>query len=256
MCHKILIISPSEESQELLASKVSSNFQTYTTGEWIDAIALIRSRRIQLIICAASDDPGPGYQLCRQFKANNISGHIPIILITTGNNLNVGLKALEAGADVHIGGILFREYLDAQIRNLITNRLKVREHFAGPVKIDEVKPEAEGKEHIMRKLTSCLFTDAPNSEIGVDQLAKLMHMSRPTLYRKIKHITNLTPNEIINEARLRKAAELLAETDLKVSDVARMVGYGSASSFGKLFLKQFKVTPATYQRMKKLMDAA
>jgi AraC-like DNA-binding protein len=115
---------------------------------------------------------------------------------------------------------------------------------------------AKEKETIQQKLHECLFGQERGLILNVDLLAKLMHMSRPTLYRKMKTITDRTPNELINEARLKRAAELLAGGEYRVFEVARMVGYTTQSSFGKSFLKQFKVTPATYQRRKKIMDAA
>ncbi|WP_315823610.1 helix-turn-helix transcriptional regulator [Paraflavitalea speifideaquila] len=111
------------------------------------------------------------------------------------------------------------------------------------------------KEVIQQKLNDCLFGQERDEVLNVDLLAKLMHMSRPTLYRKMKTITDRTPNELINEARLNRAAELLAGGEYRVFEVARMVGYTSQSSFGKSFLKQFKVTPATYRRMNKLVIA-
>jgi two-component system cell cycle response regulator len=256
MCHNVLIIAPSREAQQTLSDKLNVDYQIFTANDWFDSITLIKKQAIQLVICLTGDKSASGFLLCRQLKTNSISAHLPVILITAGENLQVRIKALEAGADVHLGGPLFREYLDVQMRNLIVNRIKVRQHFARPVGADDDQPDLEGKDQIIRKLSNCLLDLEPDTGLGVDQLARLMHMSRPTLYRKMKHITNLTPNELINEARLRKAAELLAGGEHKIADVARMVGYGSQSSFGKSFLKQFKVTPATYQRMKKIMDAA
>ncbi|MBO9563885.1 MAG: helix-turn-helix transcriptional regulator [Niastella sp.] len=112
------------------------------------------------------------------------------------------------------------------------------------------------KEELLKKLQECLFEQSSTKDLNVESLARLMHMSRPTLYRKMKIISDRTPNELINEIRLQKAADLLAAGDLRVFEVAKMVGYTSQSSFGKSFLRQFKVTPATYQRAKKIMDAA
>jgi len=89
-----------------------------------------------------------------------------------------------------------------------------------------------------------------NPELDVDQLAKIMNMSRPTLYRKIKAISDLTPNELIHVSRLKKAAELLATTDFKVYEVADMVGYNSQNNFGRSFLKQFGMPPTEYQKAK------
>jgi AraC-like DNA-binding protein len=78
-----------------------------------------------------------------------------------------------------------------------------------------------------------------------------MNMSRPTLYRKIKRITGLSPNGLINLTRLQHAASLLESAPYKVNEIAGMTGFLSPGSFGKAFVKQFKITPTAYQRMKK-----
>lgn len=111
------------------------------------------------------------------------------------------------------------------------------------------------KEYIVKMINECLLADERSHHLCVDWLARFLHMSRPTLYRKVKSITGLTPNELISEARLNRAAALLAGGIHRSCEVAKMVGYTSQSSFGKSFLKQFKVTPAQYQRMKRVMEA-
>ena len=71
-------------------------------------------------------------------------------------------------------------------------------------------------------------------------------MSRSTLYRKIKEMSDLSPNELINIARLKKAAELLKKGNYKIYEVAELVGYNSQTSFGRNFQKQFNMTPTEY----------
>jgi AraC-like DNA-binding protein len=103
----------------------------------------------------------------------------------------------------------------------------------------------------IKTLHDFLFENMQNSSLNVGHLAKALYMSRPTLYRKIKAITDLTPNELINRARLKQAADLLESADYKVFEIAQMVGFNSQSSFGKAFIKHFKVTPTEYQLMNK-----
>jgi AraC-like DNA-binding protein len=111
------------------------------------------------------------------------------------------------------------------------------------------------EDDFIKRLNACIYENIANKKLSVDWLARCMNMSRPTLYRKIKEVTAHTPNELIAQARLQQAAMLLQLPDYKVFEVAQMVGFHSSSSFGKAFLKQFKVTPATYQRMNKQQDA-
>ncbi|NCP52330.1 MAG: helix-turn-helix transcriptional regulator, partial [Flavobacteriales bacterium] len=69
---------------------------------------------------------------------------------------------------------------------------------------------------------------------------------RSTLYRKINSISNLSPNELINITRLKKAAELLKTGRYKIYEVADMVGFNSQVSFGRSFQRQFNMTPSEY----------
>ena len=109
------------------------------------------------------------------------------------------------------------------------------------------------EENFIKKLNDYLYNNVQNSSLSVGLLAASMFMSRATLYRKIKSLTDLTPNELINGARLKQAAELLRSADYKVFEIAKMVGFNSQSSFGKVFIKHFKMTPTEYQRLNKKM---
>ncbi len=85
--------------------------------------------------------------------------------------------------------------------------------------------------------------------LDVEKLARIMNVSKPTLYRKIKSISDLSANELINITRLKKAAELLAEGNMKIYEVSDIVGYSSQTNFGRNFIKQFGMTPSHYQTM-------
>ena len=74
----------------------------------------------------------------------------------------------------------------------------------------------------------------------------MMNMSRPTFYRKIKGLSNLSPNELITISRLKKAAELMSEGKYKITEVASIVGYHLNSNFSRDFNKQFGMSPSNY----------
>lgn len=83
-------------------------------------------------------------------------------------------------------------------------------------------------------------------DLDVDALSRMMNMSRGTFYRKIKGLSDLTPNELINISRLKKATELLAERRYKINEVANTVEYNLNSNFSRDFHRQFGVTPSNY----------
>ncbi len=192
-----------------------------------------------------------GFELCRLIKSNFDYSHIPVILLTARNTLKSKIEGLELGADAYIEKPFSPEYLQVQIANLLTNRNKIKEYFASSPLV-HIKSIAYSKadELFLEKVNDCIAKNLEDTELDVEKLAKLMNMSKPTLYRKIKSLSDLSPNELINITRLKKAAELLLEGKYKIYEVADLVGYASQTNFGRNFLKQFGMTPSDYLSMK------
>jgi len=192
-----------------------------------------------------------GFELCRLIKTDFEYSHIPVILLTAKNTLQSKIEGLELGADAYIEKPFSPEYLQVQIANLLSNRSKIKDYFASSPLV-HIKSMAHSKsdEMFLGDLNEAICNNLDDTDLDVDKLARLVNMSRPTLYRKIKSISGLTPNELINITRLKKAAQMLADGGLKIYEVADMTGFGSQTNFGRNFLKQFGMTPTEYLALK------
>ncbi len=84
-----------------------------------------------------------------------------------------------------------------------------------------------------------------NEDFSVDMLCKEVGISERHLQRKIKAVTNKSPNQLISSVRLHKAKELLSENNNNISQVAYMTGFNNPSYFAKCFKKEFGVSPST-----------
>lgn len=171
----------------------------------------------------------------------------PIILLTAKTSLQSKIEGLETGADAYIEKPFDMGYLQAQIRSLLHNRDSIKEYFKQSplIHIKGMKISNADKDFISR-LNHAIYENVADKDLNVDLLAKTMNMSRPTLYRKIKGLSDLSPNELIQISRLKKAAELLAEDHLKVAEVSLMVGYTVQSNFSRDFHKQFGKSPTQF----------
>ena len=85
-----------------------------------------------------------------------------------------------------------------------------------------------------------------NSGLNVNYLAEKLNISRSGLFAKIKTLADVTPNEMIQIVRLKRAAELLLEKKYTISEIGYMVGFSNPSYFSKCFQKQFGVRPMDY----------
>jgi ligand-binding sensor domain-containing protein/AraC-like DNA-binding protein len=106
--------------------------------------------------------------------------------------------------------------------------------------------QSEPDQALLKKLNDYILDNLSDTSMDVDQLAESLNMSRATFYRKVKAISNLTPNELINITRLKKAAELLVNSDLKIQQIANQTGFSSQAQFGRSFMRQFGMSPTEY----------
>jgi ligand-binding sensor domain-containing protein/signal transduction histidine kinase/DNA-binding response OmpR family regulator len=247
----LLLVENNREMLEFIAGELSADYHILKAHNGERALELLQKESVQLIVSDVMMDGMGGFELCKQLKANIDNSHIPIILLTAKNSLQAKIEGLESGADAYIEKPFSPEHLKVQITNLLTNRTKIKEYFSSSPLV-HLKSIAYSKadELFLEKLNEAIYKNIADADLNVDHLAEIMNMSRPTLYRKIKAISNLTPNELINIARLKKAAELLTEGEYKIYEIANIVGYNSQTSFGRNFLKQFGMTPSEYASAK------
>ncbi|WP_276500269.1 response regulator [Terrimonas pollutisoli] len=247
----ILLVDDNDEILEFLEHELNEKYSIIKALNGEEALGLLGANAVQLVISDVMMPVMDGFELCRLIKSNFEYSHIPVILLTARNTLQSKIEGLELGADAYIEKPFSPEYLQVQISNLLTNRNKIKEYFASSPLV-HIKSIAYSKadELFLEKVNDCIAKNLEDTELDVEKLAKLMNMSKPTLYRKIKSLSDLSPNELINITRLKKAAELLLEGKYKIYEVADLVGYASQTNFGRNFLKQFGMTPSDYLNMK------
>jgi two-component system cell cycle response regulator len=245
----ILLVDDNEEILEFIADDLSDKYQVIMAQNGMEALKVLEKEIIQLVISDVMMPKMDGFELCALLKSKIEFSHIPVILLTAKNTLQAKIQGLELGADAYVEKPFSPEFLQVQVSSLIKNRNKIKAYFLNSPLI-HLKSMAHTKadEIFLEKLQHNINVNLNNPDLDVERLAESMNVSRPTLYRKIKSISDLSPNELINLARLKKAASLLNEGILKIYEISEMVGYSSQTHFGRNFSKQFGMSPSDYMR--------
>lgn len=253
MSAAILVIDDHEDILEFLQDELQEKYTVFTAPDCNAALNILLDEPIQLIVSDIMMPGMDGMELCRYVKTNIDYSHIPVILLTAKNTLQSKIEGLEMGADAYIEKPFSPAHLQAQIASLLHNRNRVREHFIqSPHAAISSIAHTDSDEVFLETLSKIIHQQLEDPALDVEKLASLMNMSRPTLYRKIKGISHMTPHELINLTRLKKAAKLLANGGYRVAEIAVMVGYQSQTNFGRNFLKQFGMTPTEYMHGKQV----
>jgi signal transduction histidine kinase/ligand-binding sensor domain-containing protein/DNA-binding response OmpR family regulator len=249
----ILVVDDNLEINEFLAKTLRRDYCVCSVFNGQDAMKIVREKGIQLILSDVMMPLMDGFEFCKAIKTDLEVCHIPVILLTAKSALQSKIEGLESGADVYIEKPFSPEYLLAQVNTLLKNREMIKSHFANSPLV-HIKNIAYSKADklFLEKLNNIILDNMAEADLDVNKLAEVMNMSKPTLYRKIKAISNLSPNELISIARLKKAAELLASDEYRIYEIALMVGFNSQTYFGHSFFKQFHMTPKEYVKKKRL----
>ncbi|WP_449439274.1 hybrid sensor histidine kinase/response regulator transcription factor [Pedobacter steynii] len=243
----ILLVDDNADILQFIAKELGDTYNCITASNGQVALNMLKDNAIQLIVSDVMMPVMDGYELCRQVKTNLDYSHIPLILLTAKSAFQSKIEGLEIGADAYIEKPFSPQHLQVQIQNLLFNRNQLKDYFVRSPLI-HIKSIAHTKpdEILLEKLNDFIIKNIANRDLDVDKLAETLNMSRATFYRKIKSVSNLSPNELINITRLKKAAELLVETNYKIQQIADLTGFTSQSQLGRAFTKQFGVTPSEY----------
>ncbi|EDM35337.1 putative two-component system sensor kinase/response regulator fusion protein [Pedobacter sp. BAL39] len=243
----ILLVDDNEDILDFVSDDLSEKYEVLTATNGVEALALLQTEIVHLVVSDVMMPEMDGFELCDRIKSELEFSHIPVVLLTAKNSMQSKIEGLEMGADAYVEKPFSPEFLQVQIASLLKNRSKIQAYYSSSPLI-HMKSMAYSKadESFLGKLNDTIYKNLDNPDLDVDHLADHMNISRPTLYRKIKSISDLSPNELINLARLKKAAELLNEGMLKIYEISEMVGYSSQSHFGRNFAKQFGMSPTDY----------
>lgn len=200
-----------------------------------------------IIICDVMMPRIDGVTVCRKIRANMLTSHIPVILLTAKASDTYALEGLQSGANDYIFKPFNAAILKTKVRNLIALRDEVSKRFVKQpaARIQDISPTPLD-EKFLTKAYEIVEKNLSNPNLDVDAFSIAIGMSRAQLYRKIQVLSGQSVKEFIRIIRLKKAAEMLLKSELNISQVAFDVGFSSVAYFTKSFSSYFGVTPSKY----------
>ncbi len=243
----ILTVEDNKELQQFLIKQLATLYRVLKTSNGEEALTVLSKENVDMVVSDIAMPVMDGITLCKAIKENINYSHIPVILLTGKTAMESKIEGLQSGADEYIEKPYSIEYLMARIENIFKTREKIRETYKlSPELAYSTIVHSKADEEFINLLVKNIHARIEDVDLNVDQLAEVMNLSRATLYRKVSSISELTPNDFILLVRLKKAAELLIESDYRVNEIAYVVGFSSPTYFSKCFFKQFGVLPKNF----------
>lgn len=246
--YKVLIVEDMRSIRLHLIAVLEKYFVVFEASDGKAGYEMIIKEKPDLIISDVAMPFMDGIELCKLVKTSPAISHIPIILLTAKDTIDDRLTGLGVGADDYIVKPFEVAILIARVNNLIQSRNKMRQKFASQIELEaDQLANTDIDKLFFKKAVDLIHEHIDKNEFTIDTFVKLMGGSRSSVYDKIKAVTNMSVNEFIKTIRLKKAALLIRESNLSISEVAYRVGFKDTSHFTKVFKKQYGKSPTEYK---------
>lgn len=246
----VLVVDDHREIREFISQILGDEYQVIEATNGKEGYDQVLKMIPDLIISDVMMPEMNGLEFCKLIKTNEITNHIPVILLTAKTALEQRIEGLEVGADSYIPKPFNVKHLVVRVSKLLELRSSLREKFKNNFQLMDKAPSGmkESDLKFIKQAETVIDQNIMEEDFTVETLGQEMAYSRMQLYRKLKNISGLSPNEFIRNYRLKRAANILQEGDLSVTEVLYQVGFSNKSYFTKCFKEIYGLTPKEYSK--------
>ena len=247
-CQKImLVVDDNADVRYFIKSHFLSTYQVLEAENGLEGWNIALKTIPDIIISDVMMPEMDGYELCRKIRKDERTSHIPILLLTAFGSREHEIEGLSFGADDYITKPFDMVILQTKVENILSVRQSLKQKYTGemllqPRNIILSSPD----ERFLQKAIEVVENNISDPDLDIERFASEIGVSRMQLYRKLDALTEMTVKEFVRNIRLKRAAQLLVQKKLNVSEVAYAVGFKDLSHFRKCFRQEFGMSATEY----------
>ena len=246
----ILIVEDDLEIRTMIKDLLSQNYNIAEASNGKEALQIVNRQRPMLVISDIIMPEMNGFEFLKEMKTQEMTKHIPIILLSSKSNVESQIEGFESGADAYINKPFNFRHLEVIVKSLLHKKNILKEYGNSPSSALE---QYEGSfihredKDIILNITKIIYDNIDNDELSMDFIANETAISKMQLYRKIKEITKKTPTEFIRSIRMMHAEKLLKTTNKTIQEIMYESGFNNKTYFYREFLKKHNKTPKEFR---------
>jgi signal transduction histidine kinase/ligand-binding sensor domain-containing protein/DNA-binding response OmpR family regulator len=248
----LLLVEDNEDFRFYLQDNLKEYYQIAEAANGREGWSQVLALMPDLVVSDVAMPEMDGVALCRKIKADTRTSHIPVILLTANSSEENVLEGYKTGANDYITKPFNFEILQSRIRNLVNLQASIRQSFQQYLDVNPQQINITSlDEKFIVSAIELVEKNMDNPNFSVEDMGRQLGLSRTSLYKKILSLTGKSPLEFIRVLRLKRAAQLLVESQLSVAEIAAEVGFNTVKYFTKYFKEEFNCLPSAYARKKR-----
>lgn len=240
----ILIVDDNEDIRSYLRVLLAGQYYVIEASDGQNGLRLAKESVPDLIVSDVMMPVMDGLTFCSKIKEDQVTSHIPVILLTARSEESQRIEGYEHGADAYITKPFSDHLLLVRISNLLqARRQRKNDEAKQMLSAEDIQTDEPGERMFLERFKKAAKSHIGDANLRMDDLGSELSLSKVQMYRKVKALTGKTPAEVLREMRMQKAYSLLKQTDKTISEVAAEVGFAIPGYFSACFKKQFGINP-------------
>lgn len=240
----ILIVDDNEDIRSYLRVLLAGQYYVIEASDGQNGLRLAKESVPDLIVSDVMMPVMDGLTFCSKIKEDEVTSHIPVILLTARSEESQRIEGYEHGADAYITKPFSDHLLLVRISNLLqARRQRKNDEAKQMLSAEDIQTDEPGERMFLERFKKAAKSHIGDANLRMDYLGSELSLSKVQMYRKVKALTGKTPAEVLREMRMQKAYSLLKQTDKTISEVAAEVGFAIPGYFSACFKKQFGINP-------------
>ncbi len=240
----ILVVDDNEDIRSYLRVLLAGQYYVIEASDGQNGLRLAKESVPDLIVSDVMMPVMDGLTFCSKIKEDEVTSHIPVILLTARSDESQRIEGYEHGADAYITKPFNDHLLLVRISNLLqARRQKKNDEAKQMLSAEDIQTDEPGERMFLERFKKAAKSHIGDANLRMDDLGSELSLSKVQMYRKVKALTGKTPAEVLREMRMQKAYSLLKQTDKTISEVAAEVGFAIPGYFSACFKKQFGINP-------------
>ncbi len=241
----LLVVEDNADMRAYICEHLQASYHVLEAADGAQGFALAKEVVPDLIISDVMMPQVDGYALAQQLRADEVTSHIPIVMLTAKGTEGEKLQGLESGVDAYLTKPFSSRELKVRVRKLIEMRQQLLNAAPLSQRITSSAVAVTPLDEVfIQRLQTIVEDHLAEEDFQVEALCSALGVSERQLYRKLKALLDCTPAAYIRSVRLDRAKQLLEQKAGTVSEITFAVGYSNTSSFARAFREAYGMAPS------------
>lgn len=244
-CCRILLVENNHALAQFYTDILSRQHQVTVFHEVADGVKWATENSLDLVVTNPGMTDQSGHHLAKMLRTNDITQHLPIVVLATANDEYSRVNAYQAGASDFIVIPVQPQELLLRVNGQLAHAKAMDQRLTALKEEPQPIQDALGEDKLVNSYIQFVRHNFADPGLKTEVIAQRLFVTKKQLERKVKQVMSLSPNQYLVNYRLEYSKSMLQQ-GLKIQEIYERCGFSSHAYFSKKFKEKYQCSPSQW----------